>query len=68
VRHEDPAPRNILYSHALGRFTIIDFEFAVLLDEQSDYRNEQTQAPDEYNRFEELDYTFDELDALLDSV
>lgn len=31
VRHDDPAPRNVLYDHTLGRFTIIDFEFAEIV-------------------------------------
>lgn len=32
VRHEDPFLRNITYRVADGRFCIIDFEFATLLD------------------------------------
>ena len=32
VRHGDPFPRNITYSPHLGRFCVIDFEFATLLD------------------------------------
>ena len=35
VRHDDPALRNVLYSHSLGRFTLIDFEFAEILDSDS---------------------------------
>ena len=31
VRHLDAEPRNITYSDKLGRFCIIDFEFATLL-------------------------------------
>jgi tRNA A-37 threonylcarbamoyl transferase component Bud32 len=34
VRHEDPALRNITYRTSDGRFCVIDFEFATLLDEQ----------------------------------
>jgi tRNA A-37 threonylcarbamoyl transferase component Bud32 len=34
VRHEDAALRNITYRTTDGRFCIIDFEFATLLDEQ----------------------------------
>lgn len=34
VRHEDPAMRNITYRASDGRFCVIDFEFATLLDEQ----------------------------------
>ena len=32
VRHEDPYLRNITYSPRAGRFCIIDFEFATILD------------------------------------
>lgn len=34
VRHEDAALRNITYRTSDGRFCVIDFEFATLLDEQ----------------------------------
>lgn len=36
VRHEDRELRNITYRIADGRFCIIDFEFATLLDGQGD--------------------------------
>jgi tRNA A-37 threonylcarbamoyl transferase component Bud32 len=36
VRHEDRELRNITYRVADGRFCIIDFEFATLLDGQGD--------------------------------
>jgi tRNA A-37 threonylcarbamoyl transferase component Bud32 len=32
VRHEDPELRNITYRNSDGRFCIIDFEFATMLD------------------------------------
>jgi hypothetical protein len=32
VRHEDAYARNITYSPQLGRFCVIDFEFATILD------------------------------------
>jgi hypothetical protein len=32
VRHGDPLSRNVTYSAQLGRFCIIDFEFATLLE------------------------------------
>lgn len=32
VRHEDPALRNITYRTSDGRFCVIDFEFATLID------------------------------------
>ncbi|MCC5789218.1 MAG: serine/threonine protein kinase [Opitutales bacterium] len=31
VRHEDPFQRNVTYSPQLGRFCLIDFEFATIL-------------------------------------
>ena len=31
VRHEDPFARNVTYSQQLGRFCLIDFEFATIL-------------------------------------
>jgi hypothetical protein len=34
VRHEDAFLRNITYNARAGRFCVIDFEFATLLDEQ----------------------------------
>lgn len=33
VRHEDADLRNVTYSRQLGRFCLIDFEFATLLDD-----------------------------------
>lgn len=35
VRHEDPALRNVTYRTSDGRFCLIDFEFATLLDDPS---------------------------------
>ncbi len=32
VRHDDPYLRNVTYSRQLGRFCLIDFEFATILD------------------------------------
>lgn len=32
VRHEDAALRNITYNERLGRFCVIDFEFATILE------------------------------------
>jgi len=32
IRHDDPFPRNITYRHSDGRFCIIDFELATILD------------------------------------
>lgn len=33
VRHEDPYTRNVTYNAQLGRFCLIDFEFATILDQ-----------------------------------
>ena len=33
VRHDDPYLRNVTYRQSDGRFCIIDFEFATILDE-----------------------------------
>jgi tRNA A-37 threonylcarbamoyl transferase component Bud32 len=33
VRHDDPDARNITYRNADGRFCLIDFEFATILNE-----------------------------------
>ena len=33
VRHDDPFQRNVTYRMSDGRFCLIDFEFATLLDE-----------------------------------
>jgi tRNA A-37 threonylcarbamoyl transferase component Bud32 len=32
VRHDDPFLRNVTYRHSDGRFCLIDFEFATVLD------------------------------------
>lgn len=51
VRHEDPFVRNVTYRAADGRFCLIDFEFATLLDDPSvslkpDPDPEEPPAPD----------------------
>ena len=55
VRHDDPAQRNVLYNHALGRFTLIDFEFAEILE------------PCEPN-FQAIDNRFSRLEAIMDEA
>ena len=35
VRHDDAELRNVTYSQQLGRFCLIDFEFATILDEDA---------------------------------
>lgn len=34
VRHDDPDIRNVTYRQADGRFCVIDFEFATILEEE----------------------------------
>lgn len=37
VRHDDPYLRNVTYRPGDGRFCLIDFEFATILDEAADH-------------------------------
>jgi tRNA A-37 threonylcarbamoyl transferase component Bud32 len=37
VRHDDPYLRNVTYRPSDGRFCLIDFEFATILDEPADH-------------------------------
>lgn len=45
VRHDDPYLRNVTYRASDGRFCIIDFEFATILDEQDAARLGALAAP-----------------------
>jgi len=45
VRHDDPFLRNVTYRASDGRFCIIDFEFATILDEQDAARLGALSAP-----------------------
>ena len=45
VRHEDAFQRNITYNAREGRFCVIDFEFATLLDEQPPSQEATLPAP-----------------------
>jgi len=49
VRHDDPFLRNVTYRASDGRFCIIDFEFATILDDDS-----QAQLDPAYNAHGEL--------------
>jgi tRNA A-37 threonylcarbamoyl transferase component Bud32 len=40
VRHDDPEIRNVTYRQSDGRFCIIDFEFATILDEAAPPAND----------------------------
>lgn len=42
VIHDDPFPRNITYSPHLGRFCIIDFELATIVDAIPDQNSEES--------------------------
>ncbi|MCA9054340.1 MAG: hypothetical protein KDA75_10915, partial [Planctomycetaceae bacterium] len=42
VRHDDPYDRNVTYRAQDGRFCIIDFEFATILDEAAAVQGEAT--------------------------
>lgn len=44
VRHDDPFLRNVTYRAMDGRFCIIDFEFATILDEQAAQASERLAA------------------------
>lgn len=50
VRHEDREMRNITYRTSDGRFCIIDFEFATLLDEKGDAETSLKPTPIPYER------------------
>ena len=39
VRHDDPEMRNVTYRRSDGRFCLIDFELATLLDESSKHQD-----------------------------
>jgi hypothetical protein len=41
VRHNDPFPRNVTYNADMGRFCLIDFEFATILESGSGFSLEE---------------------------
>ena len=47
VRHDDPFARNITYRASDGRFCVIDFEFATILEEAGDEVVASTEVEDE---------------------
>ena len=57
VRHEDPALRNITYRASDGRFCVIDFELAAIIDD----------TPGVGLSVPELDKRFDELEQIIAS-
>ena len=46
VRHGDPASRNITYNARLGRFCIIDFEYALILESGEGLLQPEDRNPD----------------------
>src|SRR5688572_15396050 len=42
VRHDDPEMRNVTYRRSDGRFCLIDFELATILDERSKIQDPNT--------------------------
>lgn len=53
VRHNDQAIRNITYDQRRGRFCLIDFEFATILESGEGLRVEE--AEDEHQRLKKLE-------------
>ena len=45
VRHDDPEMRNVTYRQSDGRFCLIDFEFATILDEDKEPNATGNSAP-----------------------
>jgi tRNA A-37 threonylcarbamoyl transferase component Bud32 len=52
VRHDDPFKRNVTYRLTDGRFCVIDFEFATLLEESSKEASPETAPPKEESKDE----------------
>lgn len=44
VRHHDPYARNVTYNADMGRFCLIDFEFATILESGSGFSLEELEA------------------------
>ena len=44
VRHNDPFPRNVTYNPDMGRFCLIDFEFATILSTGEGFSLEELEA------------------------
>ena len=55
VQHDDPAIRNVTYRASDGSFCVIDFEFALIIDESN--------APAQL--FHRIDNQFDDLEQIL---
>ncbi len=50
VRHEDPYTRNVTYNPDLGRFCLIDFEFATILETGEGFTLAELEAIDRPNK------------------
>jgi hypothetical protein len=50
VRHNDPFPRNVTYNADLGRFCLIDFEFATILSSGEGFSLEELEELDKGNK------------------
>lgn len=50
VRHDDPYPRNVTYNADLGRFCLIDFEFASIIESGEGFSLEELEAIHKVNR------------------
>jgi len=50
VRHGDPLPRNITYDARRGRFCIIDFEYAIILETGEGLRQPESRKDQERKR------------------
>lgn len=50
VRHNDPYPRNVTYNADLGRFCLIDFEFATILSSGEGFSLEELEELDKGNK------------------
>jgi hypothetical protein len=61
VRHNDPFPRNVTYNPDLGRFCLIDFEFATLLESGEGFSLEELE---EMNKEKKNQRALAELEAL----
>jgi hypothetical protein len=64
VRHNDPYPRNVTYNADLGRFCLIDFEFATILSSGEGFSLEELEELDKGNKnlkaLQELKYIEDQ--------
>jgi hypothetical protein len=65
VRHHDPYARNVTYNADMGRFCLIDFEFATILESGSGFSLEELEAADRPRR---RDLAMEQLQAAEEAV